>query len=140
MAEQLTLQFQSRMDSVASASDAVSRWLAERAASEEVQYFARFAVEELATNCIKYGYDDMNEHTLEVSLSLSEDGFVLTFADDGRAFNPLLVPDPDFSPTLEDRRIGGWGLYLLRQMSRDMQYVRLDGKNIVTLHKGLDGV
>src|SRR5262245_18506282 len=101
MADSLTLQFQSIVPAVASASETVTQWLAHRRTSEKVQYFARLALEELATNCIKYAYDDPNEHTLAVSLSLSEGVLVLTFTDDGRAFSPLLVAEPDLDPMVE---------------------------------------
>jgi serine/threonine-protein kinase RsbW len=138
MADHLTLQFQSTSESLATANAAVSQWLADRGTSEAVRYFARLAVEELATNCMKYAYDDTNEHTLLVSLSFSEGVLELTFTDDGRPFNPLLVPDPDLRPTAEERPIGGLGIYLLRQLSGSMKYTRAGNKNIVTLQKAID--
>jgi serine/threonine-protein kinase RsbW len=137
MAEQLALEFQSTFASISSATTAVSGWLADRGASEFVQSFASLAVEELATNCVKYGYDDPNEHTLEVYLSISESDLVLTFTDDARPFNPLLVPVPDINLAVEERPVGRLGIHLLRQLADRMEYSREADKNRVTLHKTL---
>jgi anti-sigma regulatory factor (Ser/Thr protein kinase) len=84
MGDELALQFKSTLESMGSALQTLSRWLGDRGASEEVCYFANLAVEELATNCMKFGYADSYEHVLEVSLSLTESSLLLTFTDDGR--------------------------------------------------------
>ena len=50
------------------------------------------ALEELVTNCIKYGYDDSAEHAIEVLLSIAEQLLTFEIIDDGRAFDPSAVP------------------------------------------------
>src|SRR5262249_31515338 len=133
MAEELTLQIQNNLAAVQNANETASRWLEERTTSPDLQYFANLAIEELATNCIKYGYDDAKEHVIEVKICISADVLVMTVLDDGHAFNPLEAPAPDPSLAAEERSIGGLGLYLLRQMSDRMEYVREGGKNRLTL-------
>lgn len=135
----LTLEFKSTNESMDSASDAAERWLADHGVSKKVQYFTSLAIEEWATNCMKYGYDQAKEHPLEVTLSLSETELILTLIDDGRPFNPLLVPRPNLNVAVEDRPTGGLGIYLLRELSDRMEYVRQENKNKVTLHKALPG-
>jgi serine/threonine-protein kinase RsbW len=139
MADELTLQVKNTFAAVHTANETASRWLEERRAAAEVQYFANLAIEELATNCIKYGYDDANEHLIEVRLSLSSDSLLMTVTDDGHAFNPLALPRPDTGLRLEDRPIGGLGIHLLREMADKMEYVRRGGKNRVTLRKKAGG-
>src|SRR6266498_2918337 len=117
MAEELTLQIRTTLASVQSATEAASRWLTARGTPAEVHNFANLAIEELATNCIKYGYDDADEHVIEVTLSLSDGALVLTVTDDGHRFNPLEVAAPDITLPLDERPIGGLGIHLLRQMA-----------------------
>jgi anti-sigma regulatory factor (Ser/Thr protein kinase) len=135
MADELTLQVKNTFAAVHTANQAASRWLEERRAATEVQYFANLAIEELATNCIKYGYDDTNEHRIEVRLLFSSGALVMTVTDDGHAFNPLDLPSPDMSLPVDDRPIGGLGIHLLREMADKIEYVRRGGKNRVTLRK-----
>ena len=137
MADQLQLQIQTTRESVQSAGEAASRWLADRGVPVNVQYFANLAIEEFSTNCIKYGYDDAQLHWLEVSLSLGEEALALTIVDDGRPFNPLEAPAPDLTLAVDERPIGGLGIYLVRRMADRMEYARQGDKNRLTLHKFL---
>lgn len=135
MADQLTLQIKNSFESVSSANETAARWLAEAGASAEIQYFANLAIEEFVTNSIKYGYDDSNEHFIEVQLSLGSGELVLVITDDGHAFNPLEAPEPQTNLAVDDRPIGGLGIYLVRKMSDQMEYAREDNKNRLRLRK-----
>ena len=135
MPNQLTLQTKSSLTALQDANHTVSRWLIDLGAPAEIQHFANLAIEEFGTNLIKYGYDDINEHLIEVGLSLYESKLVLTIIDDGRAFNPLEAPQPKVSVPVGERPIGGLGIYLVRKMSDRMEYVREGNKNRLTLQK-----
>ena len=135
MSDRLTLQVKNSLASVQAANEDASRWLEERGVPGEIQYFANLAIEEFATNSIKYGYDDGKEHVIEVSLSLSSGKLALTIVDDGRAFNPLEAAEPNISVPVEDRPIGGLGIFLVRKMADRMDYTREGKKNRVRLQK-----
>ena len=137
MPDELTLQIKASLSAVPSANETASRWLAVRNAAPEVQYLANLAVEELVTNCIKYGYEDSADHMIEVKLQISGNELALTVSDDGRPFNPLELPEPDVRLPIEDRPIGGLGIYLLRRMSDKMDYIRSAGRNSVTVRKSM---
>ena len=139
MTHELTLQIENNFAAVQSANETASRWLAERTTAAELQYFANLVVEEIATNCIKYGYDDSKNHVIEVKLALSGNALVVTVVDDGHPFNPLEAREPDLSVAVEERPIGGLGIYLLRQLCDGMEYVREGGKNRLTLRKAKRG-
>jgi anti-sigma regulatory factor (Ser/Thr protein kinase) len=135
MSDELILQIKNNLNAVQSANEIASRWLAQRTAPADLEYFANLAIEEIATNCIKYGYDDAKEHVIEAKLALSPNALVVTVSDDGHPFNPLEAPGPDLSVAVEERAIGGLGLHMLRQLSDRMEYAREDGKNRLTLRK-----
>ena len=137
MEDCLTLRIKSALAEIPAASEAASRWLADHNAPPAADYFANLTIEELVTNCIKYGYDDSAEHFIEVELKLSAGELVLTVTDDGHPFDPLELPEPDTNLPLEDRLSGGLGIHLLRKMSDRMHYARADGKNRLTLSKSL---
>jgi len=137
MADELNLQVQASLSGIHIANGAVARWLEQRNAPQHIDYLAHLAVEELVTNCIKYGYEDTLEHMIEIRLQISGNELLLTVSDDGRAFNPLDLPAPDTDLPLEERPIGGLGIHLLRRMSDGMEYVREAGKNRVTVRKSM---
>ena len=131
----LTLRIKNAFTEIPPVSETASNWLAERNAPPAADYLANLALEELITNCIKYGYDDDGEHVIEIELNFSGGELVLTLVDDGHPFNPLELPEPDTDLPVEDRPIGGLGIHLLRKMSDRMEYARLENQNRLTLRK-----
>lgn len=84
-----------------------------------------------------HGSRDGHVPEVKVSLAVSDGEMVLGIEDDGPAFDPLDAPEPDVEAALEDRPVGGLGIYLLREMMDRLEYARVDGRNCLTLHKRL---
>jgi sigma-B regulation protein RsbU (phosphoserine phosphatase) len=93
------------------------------------------ALEEVFTNAITYGFEDESEHTLEISINLEGSEIFLKVIDDGKAFNPLKVPDPDTKAPLRDRPIGGLGILLTKKSMDQLKYKREKDKNILIMKK-----
>ncbi len=90
-------------------------------------------VEEFGINIMNYGYDD-GVHTFSINLRSGEESLTIEFIDDGKPFNPLEdAPEPDTESSVEDRAIGGLGLFLVHTMTDDLQYRREDCKNLSTM-------
>ena len=138
MSEPLTLRVKNAVDAIRPASVAVLAWLEANNIGPAPSLLANLAVEELVTNCIKYGYADTRDHVIEIDMSITDGQLVLHVVDDGKAFNPVEAPAPDTSEAPESRAIGGLGLHLLRTLSDGMSYERRGGFNHVTLVKRLD--
>ena len=132
---ELKLQLQNDIKAIDPANESARSWLSQQQVSPEVSYFVSLALEELVTNCIKYGYDDTNEHIIDVLLSLTDKTLTMIVVDDGHEFDPLLAPGPDLNLPIEDRPIGGLGIHLLRQMADDITYERRENQNRLTLTK-----
>lgn len=122
-----------RLGDLMRAIEALDRCLAQWGADANARYLAQFAVEELGTNIIKYGYDDQSEHTIRLSAAGEPGVFRICLEDDGHDFNPCLTPEPDPDLSLQDRKPGGWGLSLVRRMLAGMEYERRGDRNIVTV-------
>jgi anti-sigma regulatory factor (Ser/Thr protein kinase) len=131
----LTLHVPGTMDAIHPATVQAETWLAEHQVSFEAMYLVSLAIEELVTNCIKYGYQDANGHTIDFLLSVDKGVLSLEVVDDGNPFNPLDAPRPDLSLPPEKRPIGGLGLHLLRELADEMRYERRDGTNRLSLTK-----
>ena len=131
----MTLRVPSAIKAIGPATEQAESWLAGQQVSPDAVYLVSLAIEELVTNCIKYGYDNSNDHTVDIALSVDAGVLRMEVVDDGRAFNPLEVAAPDVSLAMEDRPIGGLGIHLLRELSDEVRYERRDGTNRLTLTK-----
>ena len=92
-------------------------------------------LEELFTNIIAYGFEDSAEHRIRIEITRKSDRLHVRIEDDGRGFNPLGVLPPDLKSTMENRKIGGLGLLLIKRFVEDIHYERNAGKNILTFRK-----
>ena len=101
------------------------------------------ALDEILTNVVAYGYDDQDEHEIIVRLAFGGDGdsqrIEVEVEDDGRPFNPLETASPDVKTPVEDRPIGGLGIFLVRRVMEDLEYRRQRGKNVLVMRKTLAG-
>ena len=90
-------------------------------------------MEEALVNIIKYAYPDGNGD-MEISCILNgQDQFVVEIADTGIPFNALSVADPDIASGVEERKVGGLGIYFIKTLMDDVAYTREDGKNILRM-------
>ena len=106
-----------------------------RTLAPQIAYAVNLAIDEVLTNTISYGYDDDEQHRIELILCLEGANLVVIIVDDSRAFDPSLLREPDIAASIEDREVGGLGLYLVQQMMDGVDYQRRDGCNVVTLTK-----
>jgi anti-sigma regulatory factor (Ser/Thr protein kinase) len=86
-------------------------------------------LEECVTNTLRYGYGDTGLRWIEWVLVLRPDAVDLVIEDDARGFDPLSVPEPVLPQTLEEARVGGLGLLMVRRAASELHYTRLPGRN-----------
>ncbi len=133
-------RFPSRLDDLSRVGMEASRFLESAGIGGRPAYVANLAFEELATNILKYGYDDSALHEILFHIQIQPGMLQLVLEDDGHPFNPLDCPEPDVDLPAEERVPGGLGIHLVRKMADRVLYQRQDGRNRVTvairLHAG----
>ena len=120
---------------IAGVASTIEEFCAAQAVASQIAYGVSLAIDEVLTNTISYGYDDEEPHRIELIVRLEGELLVVVIVDDSRAFDPSLVSEPDLETPLEERALGGLGLFLVQQMMDGVDYQRRDGCNIVTLTK-----
>ena len=95
-------------------------------------------IDELLTNIISYAYLDDEKHDIGIKVELSADRLKVSIVDDGIPFNPLGIETPDTELSLEERKIGGLGIHLVRKMMDRVSYRRRIDKNVITVVEFLD--
>ena len=64
-----------------------------------------------------------------------QDGLKLVFEDNGIPFNPLEINEPDITKNVEERDIGGLGLFIVQKLATKIDYEYRDNHNILTIFK-----
>lgn len=93
------------------------------------------ALDELVSNIIKYGFDDDGRHEIGMRYAIEDGVLVTEIVDDGLPFNMLEKEDPDLNLSIEEKPIGGLGVYLVKQLTDSQHYERRDDRNHLVLRK-----
>lgn len=96
---------------------------------DALQFKVRLCVEEVEENILCYSGSTWVEVAVE-----KENGILsISFRDGGVAFDPLAKADPDINAPLEERQIGGLGIFLCKQMMDLVEYERLGNDNVLRM-------
>jgi len=57
--------------------------------------------------------------------------------DDGMAFNPVERIPPELPCTLDECKVGGLGIHLVKNLMDEVVYERRAGTNVLTLKKSI---
>ena len=90
--------------------------------------------EEVFVNICNYAYGE-NVGKAEIEACKLSDCIVVKFIDSGKKFNPLEIAEPNIHAPLEERSIGGLGIFMTKKLSDKLLFERTDNKNILTVIK-----
>jgi len=121
------------MDSLMQSLDFVRSFTAENGFDKGRTGEIELCLEEILVNISSYAYP-AGGGDIGLSCRLKSDGtLIVEVTDQGVPFDPLSVPDPDTSADVDNRNIGGLGIYFVKQLMDDVQYRREHERNILTL-------
>ena len=128
-----------RLDAVPGVAGAIEQFMREAGFSDQAILDIQLALEEAITNTIRHGYRG-DPGTITLHGRVSEGLLIVEITDNAPPFNPLTMPDPDITSPLEEREVGGLGIYLIRQVTDAVAYRSEQGKNILTVSKRKESV
>lgn len=134
---QLHLTLPATQDSLVELAEAVEVLAESEAWPAEVKFHVDLVLEEIAQNIVSYGYPDGRPGQFEVSIRQQGDHLLITIEDDGDAFDPFSLAEPNLELSLDERSIGGLGVHFARTLMNSHRYERVDGRNRVELTKSL---
>jgi anti-sigma regulatory factor (Ser/Thr protein kinase) len=91
------------------------------------------AVEEVFVNVAHYAYNPEVGNVL-IRISVGKE-VVIEFEDNGKPYNPLEKDDPDINLSLEERQLGGLGVFMVKNIMDSVDYKRKGNKNILIIKK-----
>lgn len=96
------------------------------------------AVDEACTNIIKHAYNFSADGEILIVIKSDSSKFAVSITDEGKHFNPGLIPEPDIKEYHKQKKIGGLGMFLMKKLMDEVKYSTLTGnKNKVELVKYL---
>lgn len=96
------------------------------------------AIDELFGNIAHYAYHpEVGSATVRVETEQDPRIVVITFIDGGVPHDPLMAADPDVTQSVQERQLGGLGIYMVKKSMDAITYEYKDGKNILTIKKKL---
>jgi anti-sigma regulatory factor (Ser/Thr protein kinase) len=101
-------------------------------------YEINLVLDEILTNIINYGYNDLNEHFITININIFNDQFECEIIDTAKEFNPLKIKNSDIIKNLDDKKIGGLGFFFVKQKVDNIIYKREENRNILKFFKKLD--
>jgi serine/threonine-protein kinase RsbW len=137
MSSDLSIQLKNRFSELARLKDALHQYCEFRELPSNIVFALTLSLDEVVTNVISYGYDDRDEHLINVTLSSGKGVIEVSVEDDGKPFNPLEYKTPDLQCPIDERPVGGLGIYLVRTYMNELVYERAGGKNRLTMRKDL---
>ena len=87
-------------------------------------------IDEVLNNIISYGKTKTNK-TLSVTIEKTTDGATLIFIDNSHPFNPLLKEDRTVQENMDEGIVGGLGISIIRNISKETEYIYSNNKNIL---------
>lgn len=103
--------------------------------AHDVMFKIQLALDEAMTNSISYAYPEDADG--RIALEVEAEGAELLFRliDEGIPFDPTKEGNVDTTLSVEERSIGGLGIFLIKQMMDYVGYEYVDGKNILIMRK-----
>ena len=116
--------------------DFATERLEARDCSMKVVMQMELVIEEIFVNIASYAYNpEIGSATFCIEFEENPDAVLMTFIDGGKPYNPLEQDEPDTTLAIEERDIGGLGIFLVKKNVDEISYEYSDGKNILRMKK-----
>lgn len=127
---------EAKLDNLAQVLQFVDSRLEEEDCPIGLQMKIDVAVEELFVNIASYAYaPGSGSATVRMEVEENPKTVVITFVDRGVPYDPLAKEDPDVTLSINDREIGGLGIFMVKKSMDDMIYAYENGQNVLTIRK-----
>ncbi len=137
MAIELSLQLTNNRPEIRNLRNRFDIFAQDNELPDKVIHDVQLALDEVVTNIVEYGYDDDDKHLIDIKFIINEQSLEIIIIDDANPYNILDKENPETALALEDKPIGGLGIYLVKHLMTNIDYDYRDGKNHLSLSKSL---
>ena len=129
-----TITLPGKLDSLYSFMDFVSSCAREHGFSSEKISHLELGLEEILINIINHAYKESGiDGEIEITCRLTDSQtLIVEIKDSGKPFDIFSVHEPDLNAGIEDRQVGGLGIFLVKQLMDEVRYSREQDRNKLT--------
>lgn len=138
MTEHLTIKISNQLSEIEKITSEVENIWMKYQFPLKLMYNINISIDELLSNIINYAFEDKSTHFINIQLEITNKSFLMRITDDGKAFNPLEIEEPDINASLEERNIGGLGIFIVKNLVDKIEYNRNGNKNILLIEKKIE--
>ena len=117
-----TLRMKAILESVPLATNCVTKWAQAAGFDQQALYEIQLAVDEACANVVDHAYTSTEPGDMEICCSFNEQVLTILVRDWGKGFDPEGVSEPDVEAPLDERTLGGLGLFLVKQVMDQVQF------------------
>ena len=129
------LILQNEVEQLSKLSDFIDSIAEELSIDSSMAMSLNLAIEEAVTNVVMYAYPEGEVGNVVIIANFTEGMLIFTISDKGIPFDPTSKTDADVTLNVEERPIGGLGIFLVKNLMDFVGYERKNGYNILTLKK-----
>ena len=115
------VEIESKVENLSVISDFVAESLKQFGVDQATTSRVQLAVDEACTNVIRHAYSEWKD-LITLVLELVDNDLIITIRDRGKPFDPSSIPPPNLEADLDERKIGGLGIYFMRQLMDEISY------------------
>ncbi|MFH0878431.1 MAG: ATP-binding protein [Lentisphaerota bacterium] len=126
--KRFAIETDARLESLPSIAEFTERVIMDLKLPPEVGHKLSLSLDEAVNNVVSYAYPDQ-PGKMQLVIEAEPEELRAMLTDQGLAFDPTQQPTPDLDVPIEERKIGGLGIHLIRKMTDEFKYNRTDGVN-----------
>lgn len=130
-----TMSVQASTEHLAEVRDFVAKYASEFGFKKQDVADIRLAVDEAYTNIIKHSYKNDSRKSVDIQLGFDRDKFWISLFDTGESFDPDSYTDPDLRQKIKEKKRGGVGVYLIKKLMDDVEYLNEGSMNEIRMVK-----
>lgn len=130
-----TMSVQASTEHLAKVRDFVAKYASEFGFKKQDVADIRLAVDEAYTNIIKHSYKNNSQKSVDIQLGYNGNEFWISLLDTGESFDPLSYTEPDIRQKIKEKKRGGVGVYLIRELMDDVEYLNKGPTNEIRMVK-----
>jgi serine/threonine-protein kinase RsbW len=117
-----SLTIPGRYEYLATIADFIAETGRDAGFDQDTIFHVQMAVDEACSNVIEHAYQGEDQGDITLTCKCEANEWIILIYDQGRAFDPSSVPEPNLNPNLDEIRTGGLGLYFMRQLMDEVEF------------------
>jgi anti-sigma regulatory factor (Ser/Thr protein kinase) len=130
MSNSLSLTLKNDLAELLLLKDRLHNFSAQNKIDSKIMFKLNLALNELLTNIILYNQSGNTEFDIIVDIILQNNILLTQITDPCKEFNPMETPKPDLDSPIDERKIGGLGVYIVQKITDEVEYERKNNTNI----------